>query len=170
MKLLVVSDNHGDEFLMNEIYSLYDEEVEVWLHCGDSEFDEFHPLWNSYTTVLGNMDITNAFETELVNHFKDVKYVQVHGHLHQVKRSLDQLADLAKKNDAQFAFYGHTHIPKVDYEDSVYLINPGSLTQPKGGYKKGSYAIVDIDDEEGSIDFYDTDHNKIDELSQKLTF
>ncbi|WP_208560433.1 metallophosphoesterase family protein [Marinilactibacillus kalidii] len=169
MKLLAVSDNHGDSYLMEEILSIYSEQINVWVHCGDSEFSEQNPLWQSYYTVKGNMDRTNAFPDSRVEQFYDHKLLIAHGHLHNVKSSFEDLKKEAEKVDAQFVFYGHTHIPRVDKVDNIYFINPGSLTQPRGPINKGSYAILDIEGSTGEVNFYDTDHNAIPQLSQKIT-
>ncbi|WP_371376100.1 phosphodiesterase [Thalassotalea aquiviva] len=49
-------------------------------------------------------------------------------------------------NDTFFArgdvyLSGHTHIPRAEYLEQKYLLNPGSITLPKGGYKH-SYGVL----------------------------
>lgn len=168
MRLLVLSDNHSDEVIMKEIYALHQEDIDLWLHCGDSEFDEFHPMWNIFKTVKGNMDITDEFLTERIQRFEDIKFGLVHGHLHDVKTSLAPMKRLADSEEAKIVFYGHTHIPKIDKEDGIYFINPGSVTQPKGNFDIGTYAVIELEGKEGHIDFYDVNHNQIKSMSQDL--
>ncbi|WP_080146852.1 metallophosphoesterase family protein [Marinilactibacillus piezotolerans] len=168
MKVLVISDNHGEAYLMEEIFSIYQEEVDVWIHCGDSEFKEDNPVWQTYQTVRGNMDITKAFpETNVIEYYGQ-KFFVAHGHLHHVKTSFDALKKAARKEDCQIVFYGHTHIPKVDKEEGIYFINPGSISQPRGPINKGSYAILEIENNSGNITFYDEDHHSLPQLSQKI--
>ncbi|MFC6464793.1 metallophosphoesterase [Marinilactibacillus sp. GCM10026970] len=169
MKILAVSDNHGDRYFMEEILSIYSEQVDIWVHCGDSEFDEKNPLWQNYHTVKGNMDRTDAFPETRVESFHEQKLMIAHGHLHNVKSSFSALKQEAQKDDVKLVFYGHTHIPRVDKEEDIYFINPGSLTQPRGPIHKGSYAIVDMKGETGEVTYYDIDHNKLDQLSEKIT-
>jgi len=168
MRLLVLSDNHRNEYIMDEIYSLYEREIDLWIHCGDSEFDEFHPAWNIFSTVQGNMDITNDFPIEDVRTFEDIKFAVVHGHLHNVKTTFEPLKELANSNGTSIVFYGHTHVPKVDKEEGVYFINPGSVSQPKGELDIGTYAIIELEGKEGHVHFYDVNHNLIEDLSQEL--
>lgn len=169
MKLLVLSDNHGDETLMDEVYALYEDEIDVWLHCGDSEFNTLHPMWNIFQPVGGNMDETNAYELESVRRFNEHRIMIVHGHEHHVNQGFDVLVESAKQKEVRFVFYGHTHIPKVDVIDGICLVNPGSLTQPRGEMNIGSYVIAEIDsDTHARIDFYDTNHQKMHVLSQEI--
>ena len=168
MKILVVSDNHGNENSLEELIYLYKDQVDYWLHCGDSEFKSSHPLWNTFKTVNGNMDYRNEFPQYLVETFEDENFVVVHGHRHQVKFSFEPMAELAKENHAHIVFYGHTHIAKVDKEAGVYFINPGSIAQPRGPRREGSYAIYEKNNNNEYITFYDWNHNKIEDLSQKL--
>ena len=39
------------------------------------------------------------------------------------------------------ALYGHTHIPKLDYDGKLYIINPGSPSCPRGGAPR-TFAIL----------------------------
>lgn len=43
-----------------------------------------------------------------------------------------------RERQADLLLFGHTHQPLTDYEDGLYLMNPGSL-----GYG-GTYGYVDI--------------------------
>lgn len=168
MKLLVVSDNHGDESSLEELIYLYEDEIDLWLHCGDSEFSNTHNIWETYKTVNGNMDRRNEFPEHLVESMNDETFIVVHGHKHRVKFSFEPMAELAKENNAKIVFYGHTHIPKVDKEAGIYFINPGSIRKPRGPINVGSYAIYEKTENCEYISFYDWNHNKIEDLSQSL--
>lgn len=166
MKLIVVSDNHGNTYYMEEILSIYGDEVDNWIHCGDSELMEAHPLWQNYKTVTGNMDYAPGFDLEQVIEFKGQKFLVVHGHKHAVKRSNEEMKKRAKEIGAKVVFYGHTHIPKTEKEDGILFINPGSLTQPRDR-NVGTYLLMELDEETGdiSLTYYDQDHNKLEDLS-----
>ena len=49
------------------------------------------------------------------------------------------LISAAREHRAQVALFGHTHLAREDYEDGLYLMNPGRL----GGWE-ASYGILDI--------------------------
>jgi putative phosphoesterase len=44
-----------------------------------------------------------------------------------------------------FVIFGHTHVPLVHRADKVTVINPGSCSQPRDQDKRGSYAILDLE-------------------------
>ena len=168
MKILVVSDNHRDESRLKELIHLYQGEIDEWFHCGDSEFKSSHALWNTFKTVSGNMDYRNEFPDYRIETVEGENFVVIHGHQHQVKFTFEPLTALAQKNNARHVFYGHTHIAKVDKQNDIYFINPGSITQPRGTFREGSYAIYEKNNDSEYITFYDWNHNKIEDLSQKL--
>ena len=85
------------------------------------------------------------------------------------KVRIAKMLDEARKSDAKIVFYGHTHIAKVDKEDDVYFINPGSIRHPRGNIDVGSYAIYEKIDNDEYITFYDWNHNELKDLSQKLS-
>lgn len=168
MKILAISDNHGDFFAMEEVRSIYEEDIDLWLHCGDSELKEDSPHWQYFKTVRGNMDFTDEYPYSRVEEYYGEKFLVAHGHKHRVKASFEPLKQAAKEAGARIVLYGHTHVAKVDKEDDIYFINPGSITQPRGAIRKGSYAIIEINGDEGKVIFYDEDHKELTELNQDL--
>lgn len=168
MKILVVSDNHGDEYILEEISSIYEGEIDKWIHCGDSELSEVHPLWQQFTVVKGNMDMSQNLDLTQIDKMNGTAIFVTHGHRFGVNQSRIQVAKEAQGIDAPLAFYGHTHIPRVEKIDDVFVINPGSVSQPRGGYKIGSYCIVEWNDDVKQVTYYTRNHDQIDELSQEL--
>lgn len=169
MKALIVSDNHGNLDSLEELIDLYEDEVDLWLHCGDSEFMAGHSIWEKFKTVRGNMDIDSELPLNRVEEFDDEKLLVVHGHNQRVGFTLDLVEDLAQEKGADIVFYGHTHIAQLNQtDDDVYLINPGSIVQPRGTLRIGSYAIYEKNKENRIIRFYDWNHNELADLSKKL--
>ena len=62
-----------------------------------------------------------------------------HGHIHRVKYGLYELVCAARERKADLVLFGHTHKPLQEYEDGLYLLNPGSLHGAEG-----TYGIVDL--------------------------
>lgn len=168
MKALIVSDNHYNMDSLTELINLYQGEVDLWLHCGDSEFASTDSIWNQFKTVRGNMDSGYALPLDRLEQFGDENILVVHGHNHRVRFSLDRLYELAVEQHADIVFYGHTHIARVDKIEEIYFINPGSIVQPRGALRIGSYAIYEKNKEGRFIHFYDWNHNKIEDLSTEL--
>ncbi len=50
------------------------------------------------------------------------------------------------KNKVNIIVLGHTHIPFSIKKKNGYIINPGSVGQPRNGNPNASYAIVNIED------------------------
>lgn len=167
MKILVASDNHGEDTVLEDLINIY-EDIDLWLHCGDSEFSENHPVWKTYQTVRGNMDFEITFPEIVTDQLGDTTVMVLHGHKHRVKYTLDLMEEAATENKAEIVFYGHSHVAKVDKQNNIYFINPGSISQPRGDLNIGSYAIYEKAGEEASITFYDWNHNELNELSKKL--
>lgn len=51
-----------------------------------------------------------------------------------------------------FVILGHTHIPMVYNTNGVTVINPGSCSQPRDGDRRGSYAVLDL--EQRTVEIY----------------
>lgn len=168
MKALIVSDNHGNLEVLEELTAIYAEEIDLWLHCGDSEFMANHPIWDQFKTVRGNMDTGYTFPSDRLEAFGDEQLLVVHGHTYNVGSTLQVLKETAIELGADVAFYGHTHIAAINQIDGIYLINPGSIVQPRGALREGSYAIYEKNEEGRFIRFYDWNHNEIKELSTAL--
>lgn len=50
----------------------------------------------------------------------------------------------ANYSDKQFTVFGHTHYPFLHQNDGKFLINPGSVGQPRDLSGSASYVIIDI--------------------------
>ncbi|MCZ0717040.1 metallophosphoesterase [Aerococcus kribbianus] len=163
MQILILSDSHGDSQILTDLVSRYSDQVDYYIHCGDSELSDQDTIWNLYTTVQGNMDFY-PFATEAVLDTDQGKIVIVHGHLHQVKQGDQTLVSLAKEKQADIVCYGHTHVMDCHETEGVLIINPGSIRLPRGEYPKPSYAILTIDKAGNkSVAFYNRDNNLIPE-------
>jgi putative phosphoesterase len=44
-----------------------------------------------------------------------------------------------------YVILGHTHVPMVQQANGVTVLNPGSCSQPRDGEKRGSYAVLDLE-------------------------
>lgn len=168
MKVLVVSDNHADVSVLEDLINIYDD-IDLWLHCGDSEMSSSHPVWETFKSVQGNMDWDSVLPRILLKELFGTTFLVLHGHRHQIKRTTDLMKEEAKKHSADVVFYGHSHIPKIDKDEGIYFINPGSISQPRGEIRVGSYLIYENNADNVTVNYYDWNHNIIGELSQKLS-
>lgn len=142
MKLLVVSDTHGDLFsLKSAIFSKND--AEVIIHCGDGnqEFERLKPMFpeKHFIGVKGNCDFCSSASNIETLTLEGKKIFITHGHLYNAKYGLYNLICAAREAKADLLLFGHTHIALEDYDDGLYIVNPGSC--------RGSgaeYAYIDV--------------------------
>ena len=90
----------------------------------DSEVDGMvlsFPIMADYSTIL----------------YRSRRFFLTHGHLFN-EGSLPPLAG------GDVFVYGHTHLPKAEKENGVWILNPGSITLPKGN-APGTYGLLEGD-------------------------
>ncbi len=146
MKILLLSDSHGNRKGMMTAVEKYGGNADIIVHCGDATRGEAEDLvdYNPDKTVIcvrGNCDWGSTL--------KDVEYLEAgskrimitHGHFFGVKYGFDTLAEKAAEENCDIAFFGHTHNPTDVTEGGVRMINPGSC-----GMYKPCCAVVEIDD------------------------
>lgn len=169
MKLLVVSDSHGERSILKKLHDRYVSEVDAMIHCGDSELHAVDPVLKGYTVVKGNCDVDNQFQEEVVQKVSGSTVFVAHGHLHQVNSSLLNLSYRAKENAADFVFFGHTHLLGAEIIDGILYLNPGSISYPRGGNPR-TYAIIEKTDIAITVYFYNEQYIEIETLRQTFHF
>lgn len=160
MKWVIVSDNHGKNNVLTDIKSIH-ADADLFFHLGDSEFDYSNRELNDYIKVAGNCDYDEHFEEECVVHKNEINVFVAHGHRYYVNSNRLMLAAVASRHHCQLAFYGHTHIRKVETIDGVVCINPGSIAQSRNSEPE-SYAVINFDESEKVITFFNDHHEIID--------
>lgn len=139
-RILVVSDSHGDAYaLYNAI--LQQPSAEVVIHLGDGERDmeqAMHLCGNKRVIcVRGNCDWGSLLPALVLERVAGKLLYCTHGYAENVKYGDAQLRQQARSRRADIALYGHTHCAVTDYEDGLYLMNPGAVVN-------GEYGVIDI--------------------------
>lgn len=142
MRILVVSDTHGDAYSLQRALDAQPN-AEVIIHCGDGK-GEFQYLKDRYhdktvVGVCGNCDFGSTLPTTGTITVGGKTIFITHGHLFQAKLTYTNLVYAAREQKADILLFGHTHQAMTDYEDGLYMMNPGSC----GGYF-ATYGIIDI--------------------------
>ncbi len=144
MRILVVSDTHGDFYSLKKAID-QQKTAEVVIHCGDSkdELDEIKMCYpdKAFYCVKGNCDLGSTLPMVETITLENKKILITHGHMYNVKLSLYPLCCAAREEKADIVLFGHTHNAISEYDDGLYILNPGSLN----GYF-ASYAFIDITD------------------------
>ncbi len=164
-KVLIVSDSHGKSKNVKE--AIGKEKPDMLIHLGDIEDDpEKLRRWLDERAkksipaifIQGNCDrymssdVNSALKQVAMFELNDHKFFCCHGHVQGVNYGLENLMYTAIENGCDIAMYGHTHTPFNDVFDgfgdageSVHILNPGSISLPRGGNPK-SYMIMKFDD------------------------
>ena len=148
MKLVVISDTHGQiDPVVNAIKNI--EEIDLLIHLGDYVKDaKIIELQTGIDMikVKGNCDMgeDKVREEELIE-VKGKKLFLTHGHLYDVKSTLNHLYYRALELEAHMVIFGHSHVQTLEKHDGLILLNPGSPSLPRGG-AKGTIAIVEVNE------------------------
>lgn len=166
MKYLVVSDNHGDQTILKTLMAEYGSQVDCMIHCGDSELEFKDPLVPQLKIVRGNMDFDPNFPEFLQFSCGEDHIFLAHGHLLGVNFGLDRLYQAGLKAKANLVFYGHTHQLACTVEKGTLLLNPGSISQPRGqyAYLRGTYALVETQPKKIVVDYYNRQRKVVPDL------
>lgn len=147
MRITVISDSHRNERTVRGILADREDSKHIFF-LGDITADiedmnlEF-PDKNFYI-VSGNCDFCSSYPSSDIETVGGKKIFYTHGHNLGVKHGTERLLDTAKSLNCEIALFGHTHTSQILYEDGIYLVNPGSCSQPRDFHK--SYAVIDIEE------------------------
>lgn len=163
MKIFVISDIHGSEYYLKKALECFEKESgDLLLILGDELYhgprndlpkeynpkmvvELLNPLKNKIIAVRGNCDsevdqmlleypILGDYSTIL---WEGKRVFATHGHIYN-RENLPCI----EKGDV--LIYGHTHLPLAIEENGIFILNPGSISLPKGG-NKNSYGIFQGD-------------------------
>lgn len=133
MNIGVISDTHGSKENIEIIIERFNN-VDMFIHAGDNYQDAQVIERKKQVPVIsvkGNCDYGDwPLEEEFFLAGK--KIFLTHGHKYGVKYNLQRLYFRAKELEADCCIFGHSHIASIDIIDSIWFLNPGSLTWPRG--------------------------------------
>ena len=150
MKILLLSDSHGNARSLFSAVKKYGENADYIIHCGDAPRGEAEELVKEFpqknvVCVSGNCDWNSDFnEVEYIN-VCGKKIMITHGHLFSVKYGFDRIYMKALEDNCDLVFFGHTHNPTDITVDNIRFINPGSCSR-----FEPSCATIEID-EKGNV-------------------
>ncbi len=142
MRVLVVSDSHGDGSTLRRAI-LAQPKAEVVIHLGDGEAEVQRVKASfpekMFLQVRGYCDWGSELPVTGLWEFEGIKVFYTHGHAYGVKSGLYNAVCAAREQKAQVLLFGHTHRALTDYEEGLHIMNPGSLS----GWQ-ASYGTLDI--------------------------
>ncbi|MDS9471657.1 metallophosphoesterase [Sporosarcina pasteurii] len=159
MKIIVLSDSHGDKTTIEKVAT---QQADAYFHCGDSEIAYHDPVFQSMYKVAGNCDIDDEYPDEVTTTIGGKKIFMVHGHRHDVKGSMMGMYYSAKEKAVDIALFGHSHIYGAEMKDGILFVNPGSTMLPRGG-NPATYAVIELG-EKVVVTFKDLNHEIVDSV------
>lgn len=156
MRALIISDTHRDNSAFLKLIEKVGK-LDMLIHCGDVSGSEYlykEAVECPVKIVSGNNDFYTELKSEEEFDIENYHVLLTHGHLKGVSYGTERLMNYANSLGADIVFYGHTHVPNVEYDEdlNVWAVNPGSLTYPRQDGHKPSYIIMEIDSK-GEVHF-----------------
>lgn len=147
MKILVMSDTHGDMDKAEEAVRSHGS-IDLIIHLGDY-FRDAEKLSDIFPGIpieyiYGNSDfMIGDVPAEKVLEFEGKRIFATHGHRYSVKWGYDKLYKKAEDMKADIILFGHTHVAELVEKDGCVLLNPGSISESRSSEQE-SYAIIEI--------------------------
>lgn len=163
-KVLVISDSHGLTRELEVIRQRHINDVDVMIHCGDSQLMPDDRAMTGYVTVMGNCDFGGGFPLDTVVEVSGYKFFITHGHRYSVKTSLMNLKYKAEEMGANIVCFGHSHVLGAEVIGGTLFLNPGSIRLPRERLEK-TYVILDLKDEMVKMSVYDVDGKELKDVA-----
>lgn len=150
MKILVISDTHGELSNLELVIRILGPDLDFLIHLGDGARDlERLPRELVHTIphlqVKGNMDSDARLPPSRVTEAGGHRLYLSHGHAALASGSPLPMILAAREAGASACLFGHTHVPHKSYSDGLLVLNPGSLSRPRNG-RSPSFALLTVPD------------------------
>jgi len=155
MRIGVFSDSHGDISAARRFYE-HLAPLDCLFHLGDyaADGEKLAKLFSCPVyAVRGNCDYRSDAPPELTVDLDKKRFLLLHGHRYY---SLSALLYRGEEVHADMVLYGHTHMPDLSADGPRLLLNPGSLSRPRGGSLQ-SCALVLTDGKDLHVRFINED-------------
>jgi uncharacterized protein len=166
-KVLIVSDSHGLTQELTVLRARHVDEVDLMIHCGDSQLMPDDQAIAGYLTVMGNCDFGGGYPLETISEVAGRKFFITHGHRYSVKTTLLNLKYKAQEVNANIVCFGHSHLLGAEVIDGTLFLNPGSIRLPRERFEK-TYVILDLQDEEIKMSVYEASGRELSELAREF--
>lgn len=131
MKIAVLSDTHGNYPLALKILDRLSG-LDCIIHLGDIVHDADIiecVLDIPVIKLAGNCDSAPKVARELLMNISDKTLFLSHGDLYRVKNGIERIYKKAVSASADVILYGHTHVPAIQKNGEILLVNPGTLKE-----------------------------------------
>ena len=154
MRVLIVSDTHGRHGGLDRALQEAGN-IDMLIHLGDVEGGETYidAVADCEKHIIrGNNDFFSELPREEEFYIGSHKVFITHGHAYYVSLDPDYIREEGKARGAEIVMFGHTHRPFFEDDNGIIVLNPGSLSFPRQEGRKGSYMILEVD-QDGGLEF-----------------
>lgn len=147
MLVAVVSDTHNIRAYMDRV-KLKIKKADVLIHLGDNISDLYYiaeGFNGKIYGVKGNCDFETNEPKEQVIELYGKSFLITHGDRYRVKYDMTHIYLRARELGVDGVMFGHSHIPSIEEEGNVWLINPGSASLPR--MDKHTMVFIEIENE-----------------------
>ncbi|MEH7545028.1 hypothetical protein FB550_104130 [Neobacillus bataviensis] len=167
-KVLIISDSHGLTKELEIIRERHLSEVDLMIHCGDSQLMPTDQSISGYLTVMGNCDFGAEYPLETTTEVAGRKFFITHGHRYSVKSTLMNLKYKAEEVHANIVCFGHSHVLGAEVVGGTLFINPGSIRLPRERLEK-TYVILDLQSDKINMSVFESSGRELTKLAQEFT-
>ena len=149
MRVLIVSDTHGRHRGLDRALQEAGD-IDMLIHLGDVEGGEEYidaAVDCEKHIVRGNNDFFSDLPREEEFCIGTYKVFITHGHAYYVALDPEYIREEGKARKADIVMFGHTHRPYFEEKDGIIILNPGSLSFPRQEGRKGSYMIMELNED-----------------------
>lgn len=164
--MLIVSDSHGLTKELKVLRERHLNDVDLMIHCGDSQLMADNKAISGYLTVLGNCDY-GGYPLETTTEVSGRKFFITHGHRYSVKTSLLKLSYKAEEVKADIVCFGHSHVLGAELIGSTLFLNPGSIRLPRERFEK-TYVILNLKGDKIKLSVFEISGRELKELSREF--
>ncbi len=155
MRIGVFSDSHGD---ISPAKVFFDSlaPLDCLFHLGDyaADGEKLSRLFSCPVyAVKGNCDFRSDAPPEQIVDLGGKRFLLTHGHQFYSALALSYRGEEVR---ADMILYGHTHVPDLSADGPRLILNPGSLSRPRGGSLE-SCALITLEGEDLRVRFINED-------------
>lgn len=147
MRILIMSDSHNKTYYFDEMLE-HEKKFDLCFHCGDgaSDLEYFEARLDCpVRLVTGNCDFFASRQFTIDTELEGRKIHVEHGQ-RLPYRSDSEMLDFATVNGYNVVLFGHTHCQKILNRGDYWVVNPGSISNPRDGGRP-SYVVMETDGE-----------------------
>jgi len=168
-KVALVSDSHGNlDYINIFLNNIESQQVDQVIHLGDN-YDDCQPIIDKklhLTRVPGTWTpyyLNKQIDNRLHETINDWHFFLTHTPTsHYNDLNIDEHPeDVIKQKKCDIFCHGHTHHPKVENINDVWVINPGHIKDETDRGYPATYAILDLNKASFTVTIYHLLDNKI---------